>query len=294
MKRVSIHRIAGIILGLVFLVSAFAKAWDADTFAHMLLQYGPVWFGVFAPVIIFCEVVLGMCLLLRICPRWTAIATDVFLVTVSAVFTYGVIFKGIEDCGCFGALYQYYTPKPWVTYVRNAVLMVLTVPILFAQPEPEKNLTQKLIAMIVVASIACFLCGLAMNRSFRLPRMRSERENRQEMMTKLSRVYPFSTDSTYAVYLFSFECPHCQNNCANVQQYQQLGAADKVLGIAVENEEAQERFERIYTPQITIITIPHDSMSHITHSLPIMVHIEDGAIRNIENGIVFSPGIFME
>ena len=53
MKKTPLHKIAGIVLGLLFLVSAFAKAWEADVFATMLLQYGPQWFGVWAPIIIF-------------------------------------------------------------------------------------------------------------------------------------------------------------------------------------------------------------------------------------------------
>ena len=295
MKKIPLHKIAGIVLGLLFLVSAFAKAWDADAFGHMLLLYGPRWFGAFAPVIIFCEVVLGMCLLLHVRPKGAAVVADIFLLTVSAVFAYGVLFKGIQSCGCFGVLERYYTSKPWMTFARNSVFIALTLPILFAKPEKEQHLTQKLIAMLILASVACFICGLAMKKSFRLPRMRYEkRTTPEQVMAKIQDLYPFSADSTYAVYLFSFTCPHCMNSYANVAQYRQMGLVDKVLGIAVEDTEAQARFERIYKPDFEIITIPHDSMSHITHSLPLMLHIEGGTIRDIEAGFVLSPGLFME
>ena len=294
MKNVSLHRLTGIVLGLLFLVSAFAKAWEADIFALTLVDYGPQWFGIWAPIIILIEVVLGMCLLLNIRPKWSAIAADVFLVTVSAVFAYGVLAKGIEDCGCFGALERYYTAKPWMTFVRNAVLILLTLPILFAKPEPEKNLTQKLIAIIVVAAAACFICGLAMKSAFRLPKLGvKESEDRTEIMEKLERIYPFSADSTYVVYLFSFTCPHCQNSFANVLQYEQFGIADKVIGIAIEDEEAEERFYRIYQPEIEILTIPHDSMSSITHRLPVAALIQGDTISDIQGGLIPSPGIFM-
>ena len=88
----------------MFLVSAFAKAWDGESFADMLLQYGPSWFSIGAPIVIATEAILGMLLLLRVSPRRCAYAADVFLITVSAIFAYGVLAKGIEDCGCFGAL----------------------------------------------------------------------------------------------------------------------------------------------------------------------------------------------
>ena len=287
--------ISSVLLGLMFLISALAKAWDADMFAFTLRQYGFPWFGVIAAVVIACEAVLGMCLLLQIRPKWSAIAADVFLVVVSAVFAYGVLAKGIEDCGCFGVLDSYHNAKPWVSFVRNAVFMVLTVPILMADQRVEKHLTGKLIAMVQILAIVCFISGLAMNRSFSLPRLGTEEGmNETEMMEKLQAEYPFSSDSTYVVYLFSFDCPHCQNFYANVEQYQQFGIVDKVIGIAVEHEEAQARFERIYQPKIEILMIPKSRMSAITPILPVAVHIAEGAIQEIEGGMIASPGIFME
>ena len=95
-------------------------------------------------------------------------------------------------------------------------------------------------------------------------------------------------------YLFSFSCAHCQNSFANVQQYQQFKAADKVLGIAIEDEEAQARFERIYQPQIEIRTIPQNEMASITGQLPVCLLIRGDSIRHVETGFVTSPGIFLK
>ena len=44
------------LLGLFLLVSAFTKAWDADTFAHLLQQYGAKSLSLGAPVIIYVSV----------------------------------------------------------------------------------------------------------------------------------------------------------------------------------------------------------------------------------------------
>ena len=99
------------LLGLLFLVSAFAKAWDANSFAVMLTQYGPEWFSIGAPIIIAIESLLGTALLLRVKPRWSAVAADAFLVVVSLIFAYGVVVKGIQDCGCFGALSRWFVVR---------------------------------------------------------------------------------------------------------------------------------------------------------------------------------------
>ena len=63
----------------------------------MLLQYGPQWFSIGAPIIILIESILGMSLLLRILPKWSAICADVFLFCVSVIYAYGLLVKGIEE-----------------------------------------------------------------------------------------------------------------------------------------------------------------------------------------------------
>lgn len=286
------------LLGLMFLVSAFAKAWDADNFAHMLLQYGPKWFTIGVPLIIMTECLLGMSLLLRVRPRVSACAADMFLICVSAIFAYGVLAKGIEDCGCFGALSKLYTGRPWMTFARNAVFILISVPALLEVPKKERHTWPKMMSGMVVALIACFISGLAMRSSFELPKLNSskaEKEDRRaETMEKLLSIYPFDADSTYVVYLFSFSCKHCQNYFANVQQYQTMHVVDKVLGIAIENEKAQARFNRLYQPQIEVVTIPNNDMAAMTNNLPTCLLIRGDSIRKTETGFITSPGIFLK
>lgn len=135
-----------------------------------------------------------------------------------------------------------------------------------------------------------------MRDSFELPKQSlvKNEDDRAQTMEKLKAVYPFDADSSYVVYLFSFSCAYCQNSFANVQQYQQFHAVDKVVGIAVEDEEAKERFYRIYQPQIEIRTIPQKEMMNITNVLPIGLLIMGDSIRNAESGTITSPGIFIK
>lgn len=283
------------ILGLMFLFSAFAKAWDAETFADMLLQYGPQWFSIGAPVIIMAESVLGMALVLHIKTRWSAICADCFLVIVSAIFAYGVLAKGIQDCGCFGVFSKLFTGKPWVTFVRNALFVAISIPAILDSNRKVRYIYPKVCLTIVVAAMACFVCGLSMRKSYKLPKISQVRSNnRSKVMEKLNEIYSFNSDSTYVVYLFSFTCPHCQNSFANVQQFQQFNVADKVIGIAVEDQEAQERFYRIYKPEIDIITIPKEQMELITNQLPVGMSIKENSIKNAEVGFITSPGLFLE
>ena len=279
----------------MFLVSAFAKAWDAEAFADMLLLYGPQWFSIGAPVIIFTEAVLGMLLLLRVSPRKTTIAADCFLIIVSAIFAYGLLAKGVTDCGCFGALSKLYTGKPWMTFARNAVFIGISIPGIMDRTKGNDAIWPKVCGTMLVAAVACFVCGLSMRKSFELPRLSSNKaENRARTMEKLHALYPFDADSTYYVYLFSYSCVYCQNSYANVEQYAQMGVADKVLGFATGDDEARERFYRIYQPKIEIITIENDEMAHITGSLPVGMFIRHDTIQRAEAGSVLSPGVLLK
>lgn len=280
----------------MFLVSAIAKAWEGEAFADMLLLYGPQWFSIGAPVLITIEAIIGTSLLLRIYPNKAACTADAFLIVVSAIFAYGVIARGIEDCGCFGALSRIYTGRPWITFARNALFILISIPaIVYPPKESGKYLIPKLLLITLVSASACFICGLSMRNSFELPDIASRHtDSREQTMDKLNNIYPFSQDSVYIVYLFSFSCAHCQNSFANVQQFEQFKIVDKVLGIAIDDAEAMERFYRIYQPQIEIITIPHDAMSDITGQLPVALLIQNNAIQRAESGSVTSPGIFIE
>lgn len=281
----------------MFLLSAFAKAWDAETFADMLLLYGPQWFSIGAPVVIMAESVLGMALVLQIKTRWSAICADCFLVIVSAIFAYGVLAKGIQDCGCFGVFSKLFTGKPWVTFVRNALFVAISIPAILDSNRQVRYIYiyTKVCLTIVVAAMACFVCGLSMRKSYKLPKISQVRSNnRSKVMEKLNEIYSFNSDSTYVVYLFSFTCPHCLNSFANVQQFQQFNVVDKVIGIAVEDKDAQARFCRIYNPEIDIITIPKEQMEQITNQLPIGMSIRENSIKKAEVGFITSPGLFLE
>ena len=283
------------LLGLIFLFSALAKAWDAEAFADMLLQYGPQWFSIGAPIVICIEVILAMALLLRIYPIQSAFCTDCFLIIVSIIFAYGVLEKGIEDCGCFGIYSKLFANKPWITFIRNILFVIISIPIFLYKNTDTKHIWQKGLITIFVTATACFICGLSMKKSYTLPKTSYAKiEKKTKTLEKLNEIYTFDKDSTYIVYLFSFSCQHCQNSFANVQQFQQFNVVDKIVGIAIEDSTAMERFYRIYKPEIEIITIPKDKMWNITNQLPIGIFIKNNSIIKTEIGSITSPGLFIK
>ena len=55
-------KLSSYIVGLVFLLSSFAKASDSGYFASILLQYGSLYVQFLAPIIILTEAFLGLLL----------------------------------------------------------------------------------------------------------------------------------------------------------------------------------------------------------------------------------------
>ena len=158
------------LLGFIFHFSALAKAWDAEAFADMLLQYGHQWFSIGAPIIICVEIILAMTLLLRVYPVQSALCVDCFLIVVSIIFAYGVLEKGIENCGCFGIYSNLFTNKPWVTFTRNILLLTISIPIFLHKNLSEKFIWPKGLITIFIAAATFFICGFSMKKSYTLPK----------------------------------------------------------------------------------------------------------------------------
>jgi len=282
------------IVGVIFMLSGLLKAIDSAAFADLISEYGPVWLGIAAPFIIALEICLSLLLIFNIKPRWTATATVVFIVGVSLVYLYGMLFRGITSCGCFGPL-TWLNSKPWLTFTRNALMVALLIPSLFA-PQSESFITKPVaVTMASVGVIIMFLCGF----SFRtanciLKDSYATYESKVVADTKLTEYITINPDSSYFVFVFSYTCPFCQNSVANVNQYVTMGAVDKVIGLAVEDPKGRERFDRLFDVDFEIQEISEWDALRLTDILPAAFHIRHDTIINSYTGDVISPSLFLE
>lgn len=285
--------VSQLLVGIVFLVSALAKAWGGGEFADLLLQYGPAWFSIAAPLVIAVETALATMLLLRIYPKQTSLCAAIFTLGISLVYAYGILFKNVTDCGCFGVLHQL-NLSPTGTFIRNAILIGLGLVGYWFYPADRTAPAwwRTAIATLLIAA-STFICGLDMSNTFELPSLSSQHAKATLTYDKLNLndVLPLSSDSTYAVYLFSFTCAYCQDSYANVEQYTRLKNIDGVYGVAVENETGEERFRRLYQPSIPVFTIPEKRMASVTAELPLLIIIDHGQITKVHSGGVVSPFI---
>lgn len=295
-----ISSINSIFIGAVFLLSGILKAIDSATFADLLSQYGFVWFGYAAPVIILCEIAIGMTLLFRVYVRPITWITLGFIIGVTAIFAYGLLFRNITNCGCFGSL-AILNHYPWLTFSRNAVILVLLVWSLFYPPQ-QNNLSNSTISFFaIIMCIAAYLCGFSLHGSQILKEKQNleyfqpqsyEGSSLQTLLSTETSQTLFS-DSSYLVFAFSYTCPYCQNSIGNIHQYISMKAADRVIGLAIDDTIGRDRFYRLFEPKFEIKQIPRLSMTRLTSTLPTTFYIRHDSIVSQYNGMAFSPAFLM-
>ena len=285
------NKILRFIVGTIFLLSGLLKAIGAATFADLMSQYGATWLGLGAPLIILVEVIIGLMLVFDFYPKHTAIAASAFLVFVSAVYLYGIVAKDITDCGCFGPL-TWLNTKPWLTFIRNIILLGLLVPSLLTSDATKQASTASIAFMAVIATIVMFMCGFSMHGAKCLHK---ERHYQPVALadTPLSAYVTCPYDSTCLVFAFSYGCPYCQNSIGNVNQYLPMGVADKVIGLAVEDTIARNRFKRIFETNFEIREISALQMYNLSRTLPTTFFIRHDSIIMQYTGMVVSPALMI-
>jgi len=287
--------IIAILLGVVFLLSGFMKAMDAAAFSDLMGKYGYEWFGYAAPLIILFEVLLGLALFTRYKIRLAALMSGLFLVSVTAVFTYGLLVHDITDCGCFGNLSPTMNRTPWILYVRNTILMLMSLVLLKWGDENKVDGKIALCAVIVFCSV-CYMTGFSF-RGAKVMTLQSKPKPFEPILVQDSPLYEIfqpHADSTYLVFAFSYTCPHCRNSIGNVEQYESMGVVDKVYGFAIEDPDNEKKFYQLFNPTFTITNISFSTMTKVTNNLPVVYMIHGDTIIKQMYGDVISASFFIK
>lgn len=278
------------VVGLIFMLSGILKAYSASAFADLMSSYGATWLGYGAPLVIAIELFLGMLLIFDAHPRLISSVSVAFIVLVSAIFLYGILCLGITDCGCFGPL-TWLNTRPWITFVRNAIIIVLLIPSLCRSQEGTPLSIPYVLCMALATVVLMYMCGYSMHGAKCLQRAQKPYEPRPLAEHPLAQFISCDPDSTYLVFAFSYGCPYCQNSIGNVNQFTSMHVVDRVIGLAIEDSVGRERFDRIFDYNFGIKEIPDIEMYKITSSLPVTFYIRHDSIINALAGSVTTPAL---
>lgn len=116
-------------------------------FFHGLVPLA-LYIGVFLCV---AEVVLGVALLVRYRPKTTNTLLLLIIIFFSFLTFYSAYFNKVTDCGCFGDAIKL---KPWTSFTKDIILLVLIVVIIWYQKLIKPLPTALIVAVATVGSIA--------------------------------------------------------------------------------------------------------------------------------------------
>lgn len=277
MKKTELH---SLISGTVFLVSGIVKSIDISNFSGLIAsQYGFNNLQYLALPIVLLEVLLGLSLVFQIYLRRVALLGIVFLTIFTLVYLYGLVFEGIEDCGCFGNISVLNTSPPF-TIVRNIVLVYLLVVVLKDKDSGNILAINKWNIWVILAimCITAFMSGY----SFRYPNKGSSKSDRFVAdaleNTPLKNFIATSKDSTYLVFAFTYRCPHCMNSIENLKQYESLDEVDKVIGLALADSIAEPLFKENFKPDFLIMNYSSNILFELTNTFPKAYYIKNDSV----------------
>ncbi len=136
--------IARILVGVLFIFSGFIKLNDPLGFSYKLQEY----FGadvlnltflepyalIIAIFVVVFEVILGVFLLIGYMPKFTVWSLLLMISFFTFLTFYSAYYEKVADCGCFGDAFKDLigrTLKPWESFKKDVVLLVLIIIILF-------------------------------------------------------------------------------------------------------------------------------------------------------------------
>ncbi|MGJ8593954.1 MAG: BT_3928 family protein [Aquaticitalea sp.] len=139
-----IVNISRILVGTLFIFSGFIKLNDPLGFSYKLQEYfgtdvlnlpflEPFALGIAIFVVVF-EVILGVFLLIGYKPKFTAWSLLAMIVFFTFLTFYSAYYEKVADCGCFGDAFKDLigrTLKPWESFKKDVVLLILIIVILF-------------------------------------------------------------------------------------------------------------------------------------------------------------------
>jgi len=289
-KRIEIY---SLISGLVFLISGIAKAINISVFINVITQYGFENLKFIAVLIVLAEVFVGLLLVFQVWQKWSALAGVLMLIGFTLIYTYGIVFQNIEDCGCFGEITVLNT-SPVFTFLKNAVLIYLLIAVW------RKGINKQNLNKWITATALTLMCLVAFMSGYTYKKTGKKYEEKPATAIENSVLKEFistSKDSTYLVFAFSYTCPSCLNSIANLKEYEQSGVVDKVVGLALENPVAEEKFIEIFKPNFSITNCSKELLLRITTNLPTAYYIKNDSVMmalsgELPCGFLFNPSAY--
>ena len=277
-------------VGVVLLLSALLKAYDATAFADALVAYRVPFLPYGAPLIIMLEAYLGMACLLSMRQRLTAVLGIGFLMVAFGIYAFAYMRHPIPDCGCFGR-FHLWEDTPWRVLGRNILLTFCLLPAACIREVSEPTDRKIGIYLAIALSLIAFMTGFSFRQAKVLRRDNVAFQPIAITDHPLSKYLSLQRNQRGLVYCFSYSCPHCINSLRNVEAYHQYHILDSVVGIAMDDSLAQSAFTSRFPLSIPILLLPKKEIAQMAISLPTAFWVEGDTICAVTTGLVPHPAV---
>ena len=281
-----------ILIGLIFIVSGFAKAVDTQTFVGLLHGYDIGFLAYGGIVIPPLEIVLGLLLWLNIETKTVLLLVVIVTGMFTLIFLEVLLTKGIKDCGCFGSI-KFLQMPPWLTVLRN-IGVIAAAYFLYKFPPPVSvNVPKAKFIMLTLVSLFAFTTSAI---SFTKPLVNLKTINNEDLTgrdinsTPFGRFKKFNSTKRYAIFMFSPLCFHCWDMTANIKSLTPSGLVDETIAFVPfdlmgELKDYQDKLK----PNFKVDPMPGKVFSDITTVTPVLIIVKNNIIVTYNNtGLIHS------
>ena len=273
-----------VLLGLVFIASAFLKVLDMDKFEIYIYSYHFFSLNfsfIIARLAIILELVLGIGLISHCLHKLMWWGSMVMLVAYSLLLIYALNLGRTDSCHCFGDFLQL---DPKQSLIKNGVLMALFLPIFRMESWKTPFRWLILIIAVMASSIGVFVASPPDN-------MTSDYDPEQNLQVELFDAMldtePLEAlnlrEGKQVVCFFSTSCEYCQLAAHKLSLMQQfygfpperitylfMGNEESVAGFYEQSESAQYR-DLLYPDMSRLVKV-------VNGNFPVVVLLEDGIV----------------
>lgn len=287
------NKIEAYIIGCMFLFSGLIKSTNMSLFLQTVEGYSIGNLIILTPFVVIIEVFLGLSLILAKHKFYIALTSVIFISLLTLIFTYGWVFNGITDCGCFGELSALNT-SPWFTLFRNFIFIFMCLDICinlrkYKLLDRTIHINNNLVC-VVVLTICAFMSGYT-SKAIKI-KSQKQFEPIPISHSQLPNLISTSPDSTYLIFAFSYKCPHCINSISNLNSYEKSGIVDEVIALAVENKQIHTEFNKFFNPSFRIKHLEKQKLYKLTKTFPVAYFIRNDSIVDIIPGELPSAFLF--
>jgi len=270
-----------IILGLIYFISAAAKAFTIIDFTDVVADYGN--FNKFIlylipALIISLEIILSLGFLFQWKLKTLSKFSIFFLIILSLIAIYGKIFLGIENCGCFGSMLKI---PFWISIIRNILMFLISYFIYFYTENifQEKYKTSKLITIFSIGIIFFAYSFYKLKKNYIEITFKVGKNTKNTFLKS-------DSDKTL-FFIFMPSCKHCQLQTPKVNLLLNAKKYKKIIGIYSDRftEKAILDYKIKFKPEFKIQSIQEDSMKVVAHRFPRFIVVENNYIKFIGNKI---------